>query len=296
MSSADFAAGLARVAWRQWTGIGVTGRIAPATNPIDPEALIALTGRLGEQDVRLRDAAIDWCIAAGHLVNGARLAQVAREMGVDGSEDVLGFVATVRAAGGPRWAVSAAAPFAYSARGKVHLSSLEQDARWLLRLRASVGINARADILACLLTEDDPIPVFELVRRTRFTRTNIDKTLAQLALAGQVDLLSSRRRDRKAGLSRSSSFASWPRPATRPEDWTTMFAVALRAMDLLEATVGFPDAVFGIEARSFLDDVRGPLAAAHVPAPSPAMSGTGFVDAMRAWIGGLPEVLDRRSG
>ncbi len=296
MTSADLASGLAQVAWRQWTGLGVTGRIAPATTPVDPEALIAFTGSLGERDVRLRDAAIDWCVAAGRLVNGARLSQVTREMGVDADEGVLRFVATVRAAGGPRWADSTAAPLAYSGRGKVQVSSLGQDARWLLRLRASVGVNARADILSCLLTEDDPILVVELVRRTRFARTNVDKTLAQLALAGQVELLSSGERDRKACLSSRSAFATWPRPSARPADWTTLYTVARQAMALVETTAAFPDAVFGIEARSFLDRVRGPLGAAHLLAPSPATTGAAFVEEMRVWIGSLPGLLDQLCG
>ena len=73
---------LTRVAWRQWTAIGVTGRIEPATAPVDPEALIILAARLGEQDARLRDAAIDWCVAAGHLVNGSRLTHIASGAGL----------------------------------------------------------------------------------------------------------------------------------------------------------------------------------------------------------------------
>jgi len=286
---------LTRVAWRQWTAIGVTGRIEPVTAPVDPEALIILTARLGDEDARLRDAAIDWCVAAGHLVNGSRLTHIASGAGLNDDTRLQQFLATVGAAGGPVWGGRDVAPMLYSARGTVNLTSLAGDARLLLRLRASVGVNARADILAWLLADDDAIAIPDLVAATHFTRTNIDKTLAVLELAGHVEVISSGERGRKVRLADGSPFRAWARPAVPVYDWPQLFDMALSAVALAPIAVEQPDAVFGIEAREFLDRWRPTLANAHVSAPPTLLTGAVFVAAARTWFAGLPAELDRLS-
>ena len=286
---------LARVAWRQWTGIGVTGRISPATAPVDPEALIVLTARLGSNDARLRDAAIDWCAAAGHLVNGSRLTRIASEDGLRGDPGYQQFLATVEHAGGPAWGARGIAPAPYSARGKVSLSSLAGDARLILRLRASVGVNARADILARLLADDEAVAITDLVAATHFTRTNIDKTLAMLELAEHVEVISSRERDRKVRLTDSSPFRAWGRPAAPVHDWPALFDMAMRSVAIVQIADQQPDAVFGIEARTFIERWRKTLADAHISSPPTSTAGSAFVAAARTWVSALPGEMDRLS-
>jgi hypothetical protein len=89
-------------AWIQWVALGVdaVGELDEAV--VDPEALIALTAELGDADARLRDVSTDWCVAFGRYVNGSRLKGVAEELGTP-SERIGEYVATVAAAGGPRW-------------------------------------------------------------------------------------------------------------------------------------------------------------------------------------------------
>lgn len=295
MTADQVLSALARVAWRQWTGIGVTGRISPATAPVDPEALIVLTARLGDHDARLRDAAIDWCVAAGHLVNGSRLTRIASEAGLHGDPDFGRFLATVGNAGGPAWGARDVAPAPHSARGKVSLSSLAGDARLLLRLRASVGVNARADILARLLADDEAVAITNLVAATHFTRTNIDKTLAVLELAGHVEVISSRERDRKVRLTDSSPFRVWGRPAAPVYDWPNLFDMAMRSVEIVQIADQQPDAVFGIEARAFIERWHKTLADARIPSPPISMSGPAFVATARTWTSALPGEMDRLS-
>jgi hypothetical protein len=287
---------LARVAWRHWTAIGVTGRIEPATAPVDPEALIILTAGLGDEDARLRDAAIDWCVEAGYLVNGSRLTHISSGAGLGDDAGLQQFLATVAAAGGPVWGGRDVAPAPHSARGKVNLTSLAGDARLLLRLRASVGVNARADILAILLGADAAISIPDLVAATHFTRTNIDRTLAVLELAGHVEVISSGERNRKVRLADGSPFRGWGRPAVPVYNWSDLFDLALRSATLARVADQQPDAVFGIEARAFIDRWRKTLADARVPAPATSMTGAAFVAAARLWTAGLLEELDRLSG
>lgn len=286
---------LARVAWRQWTGIGVTGRISPATAPVDPEALIVLTARLGDHDARLRDVAIDWCVAVGHLVNGSRLTRIVSDAGLRSDPDLQQFLATVSGAGGPAWGGREVAPAPHSARGKVRLSSLAGDARLLLRLRASVGVNARADILARLLADDDAVAITDLVAATHFSRTNIDKTLVVLELAGHVEVISSRERDRKVRLTDSSPFRAWGRPAAPVYDWPDLFDMAMRSVEIVQIADQQPDAVFGIEARAFIERWHRTLADAHIPSPLTSASGSAFVATARTWISALPGEMDRLS-
>lgn len=295
MTADQALAALARVAWRQWTGIGVTGRISPATAPVDPEALIVLTARLGNHDARLRDAAIDWCVAAGHLVNGSRLTRVASEAGLRSDRDFQQFLATVEHAGGPAWGARGVAPAPHSARGKVSLSSLAGDARLLLRLRASVGVNARADILLRLLADDEAVAIPDLVAATHFTRTNIDKTLAVLGLAGHVEVISSGERGRKVRLADSSPFRAWGRPASPVYNWPDLFDMAMRSVEIVQIADQQPDAVFGIEARSFIERWHKTLVDAHIPSPPTSMTGSAFVATARTWTSALPGVLDRLS-
>jgi hypothetical protein len=275
--------------------IGVTGRISPATAPVDPEALIVLTARLGNNDARLRDAAIDWCAAAGHLVNGSRLTRIASEDGLRGDPGYQQFLATVEHAGGPAWGARGIAPAPYSARGKVSLSSLAGDARLILRLRASVGVNARADILARLLADDAAVAITDLVAATHFTRTNIDKTLAMLELAEHVEVISSRERDRKVRLTDSSPFRAWGRPAAPVHDWPALFDMAMRSVAIVQIADQQPDAVFGIEARTFVERWRKTLADAHISSPPTSTAGSAFVAAARTWVSALPGEMDRLS-
>jgi hypothetical protein len=293
MTADQALAALARVAWRQWTGIGVTGRISPATAPVDPEALIVLTARLGNHDARLRDAAIDWCVAAGHLVNGSRLTRISSEAGLRSDPDYQRFLATVGDAGGPAWGGRDVAPAPYSARGKVSLSSLAGDARLILRLRASVGVNARADILARLLADDEAVAITDLVDATHFTRTNIDKTLAVLVLAEHVEVISSRERDRRVRLTDSSPFRAWGKPAAPVYDWPTLLDMAMGTVALVQIADQQPDAIFGIEARAFIERWHKTLVDAHISSPRTSMTGAAFVAAARTWTSALPGEMDR---
>ena len=81
MDAAIFRRSLTELAWRQWTALGVTGWTDEARQPVDPEALVVFTARLGDADVRMRDAATDWCVSYGEaFVNETRLRSVIREL------------------------------------------------------------------------------------------------------------------------------------------------------------------------------------------------------------------------
>jgi len=78
-------------------------------------------------------------------------------------------------------------------------------------------------------------------------------------------------------------------------DWPQLFDMALSAVALAPIAVEQPDAVFGIEARAFLDRWRPTLANAHVSAPPTLLTGAVFVAAARTWLAGLSAEMDRLS-
>ena len=60
--------------WRQWVQLGLSGEMPQAdTWAIDPEALLAITIRVGGRDPRLFDEVLDWLSLNGKLISVQRL-------------------------------------------------------------------------------------------------------------------------------------------------------------------------------------------------------------------------------
>ena len=65
------------VLWSAWSEMGVAGwRGRPFPLTIDPEALVLWTGCVGDEDARLRDEALDWCVRYSSLISRSRLQQM----------------------------------------------------------------------------------------------------------------------------------------------------------------------------------------------------------------------------
>ncbi len=287
---------LVRLAWRQWTALGVTGWSEADERPVDPEALIVLTARIGESDARLRDAATDWCVEAGHLINGSRLGQVVREIGGD-DPLVSRFFATVKAAGGPAWVKSEAEPRpGYVNRHKVHLTHLASPGRLVLRLRALLGVNARADIVAMLMGVEEPIAIADVARQTRFTRTNVDKAVAALALGGLVRVVERGARDTRVQLSLDAPLVEWLAVSQPVADWVSRFNVALQILELLDRVGSSPRAALGVEARRLLATIAPVLSRAMLTAPDERLIADAYLDSLDRWLGSLGSQLMARSG
>jgi len=66
-----------QLGWKHWTKLGVSGRERAGDQvDVDPEALILLTGFLGERDLRLIHNAAGWLVTNQHLVHKARLKKI----------------------------------------------------------------------------------------------------------------------------------------------------------------------------------------------------------------------------
>jgi DNA-binding transcriptional ArsR family regulator len=268
-------------AWIQWAALGVDATVERDDAVVDPEALIALTAELGDADARLRDLSTDWCVTYGRYINGSRLKQVARELGTPA--DAIGeYVATIAAAGGPRWPMATRPRPDYIRRDKARLDSAGSTARLRIRLRAAFGVNARADILAALLAASPGgLNAADLARATRFTKPNVASALDALLLAGLVTARPVAN-ERRFVLPPRIPVLPGLRPPVRQADWVARFAVALEALRFSDRDMS--TTVRAIEARRLVDLLANRISAERMPMPYVDARGDDFAMAFDHWV------------
>jgi DNA-binding transcriptional ArsR family regulator len=269
-------------AWTQWAALGVDAAVGRDDAAVDPEALIALTAELGDTDARLRDVSTDWCVAFGRYINGARLKQVARELGTPANA-IGEYVATVAAAGGPTWPMATRPRIDYVRRRKARLDSAGSEARMRIRLRAAFGVNARADILAALLAASPGgLSAADLARATRFTKPNVASALDALLLAGLVTARPVGN-ERRFALQPKVPILPGLRPPVAQPDWVKRFGVALEALRFLERE-DMSTTVRAIEARRLVDSLADGITDEGMPTPNFGAIGDDFADAFARWV------------
>ena len=269
-------------AWIQWTALGVDALVEKDDAVVDPEALVALTAEIGADDVRLLDVSSDWCVSYGTYINGSRLKRVAREM--KSPPGLIGeYAATVAKAGGPRWSMATEPRSGYFHRGKARLDTAASNGRLRVRLRAAFGVNARADVLAALLTRPlDEMRIADLARTTRFSKENVTVAVDALVLAGLVRIRSVGNERRASLATKSFLLPSLRGPIPQP-DWIHRFGPALLVLRFLEGSDLSPT-VFAIEARRVMDSARNPLSTEGAPILRDDAFGDEFMHAFRRWL------------
>ena len=209
--------------WSQWSFLGVAGDLRPGDNRIiDPEALVLVTTRFGRHDSRLLDESIDWLSRFGRRINLQRLQGLQRQWPGVVDARVLAAMAGVldRQVAHRKWRVlldraptpdeaeplffrSDGSPAATSGeaepaferhgllRGDLELRGMSRppDARLrenlLLTLRSLLGVNARAEIMAWLLTHDSGHPA-AIARSTGYFSKSIQQILNEMEESGQI--------------------------------------------------------------------------------------------------------------
>lgn len=147
---------LIRLAWRQWhTLMGSGLRTGPqATAALDPEALLLLSLGLRTQERRLDDLMLWWAEEGAFLLCTQRLQTLLAGFPPTLAHDVSWFARLAGRSGDRRWHnLARPTPAAGSERpgkGPRELHLLEPPTL-LLRLRAGLGVGAKADVLAFLL-------------------------------------------------------------------------------------------------------------------------------------------------
>jgi hypothetical protein len=175
------------VLWSAWSELGVAGwrsRVFPRT--IDPEALVLWTGCMGDEDARLRDEALDWCIRHSSLISRSRLQRMLKLWPVN--EAWGSFAGTLGSQTGQRWP-GASKPQRFTASRKSELLVDQRPALAAIRLRCLFGTTARAELLRILLAASPSRrwSISELATEACYTKGNVAEALESLRLGGVLE-------------------------------------------------------------------------------------------------------------
>ncbi len=172
--------------WRQWDVLGAmadSGRQPEAI--VDPEALLLLSFSLSRFEHRLSDMTGWWAQVGSQLTSLQRLLSLADRF--PGAEDGLAaFAAAAFGAGDRRWRRHAAPDYQNHGRALKGPESpnLFSPVAMLLRVRAGIGLGAKADILAFLIcTSPREATIAEISDATGYSTQAIRVATADLLAA-----------------------------------------------------------------------------------------------------------------
>jgi hypothetical protein len=315
--------------WHQWSSIGVAGSaLADGNHVIDPEALILATTRFGRYDSRLMDEAIDWLMKFGQRISLQRLQGLQKQWPGVADPRVLGGLADLlgeqavhrkwRVLGGhtakenpESFFIDAADPRAPTfdvadptfenhglLRGKIVLRRMSRapdphDRQNLIfTLRGLLGVNARAEIIAWLLTHDSGHPA-AIARSTGYFSKSVQQSLNEMAESAQITAVrigrekhfSISRRDEWQALlygnaERAVGFPCWV-------EWMPLFFAITRFAETLgkPSLTGKSESFQAIHLREALEDATPALAQAgrlHSMRAHPELRGHALITALLA--------------
>ena len=294
--------------WHQWTSIGVAGYPRPGDDRIiDPETLLLATTRFGRHDSRLMDESIDWLAKFGRRISLQRLQGLHRSWPGVADSRVLAAVAEVlgQQVAHRKWRVIAdrasetsepeslflrndgtpAIPFGEAdpvflnhglLRGTLELRGMSQAPaartreNLIFTLRALFGVNARAEILAWLLTHDSGHPA-AIARSTGYFSKSIQQILNEMEESGHVHSVRHGREKHFRVRAADWQFLLPPPPDGRSAfprwvDWMPLFAAITRFAETL-ALPGIDEQsghFQAIKLREALDEAMPALVSAGV--------------------------------
>lgn len=254
MSMSEFSARLKdrslELAWSLWAELGVSGWERHHSNlAIDVEPLILFTAALCYTDPRLRDEALDWCIRYGELVSVSRLQNLLAGGFGDFRQSFGPFAATVNAHARHRWP-DATTAHPYQPTGRSRLADLRRPALVQLRLRALLGVSARAEVFRLLFA--DPrraASAADLTNDACYVKRSVADALENLRVGGFLEALRVRNQLRYK-LTRTDALigAFGPLPPVFPS-WQAAFLVLNELIHYGERVEDAPLEVAAAEAR-----------------------------------------------
>lgn len=214
------------MAWSLWAELGVDGSSRRHDwQAVDLEPLILFTAHLGAADSRLRANSIDWCIANARFASAFRLRNLAREASTATRESFGRYAATVNAHAKVPWP-SHGDPLALWPSDHIGTPDLRRPSLIQMRLRALVGVSARAEILRLLLANPEKArSASSLAEMAGYGKGSVAQTLDMLTMAGIVNVQPAGNR-LEYRLARAADLAQalqWL-PSTFP-DWWPIFKV-----------------------------------------------------------------------
>lgn len=297
--------------WRQWGAVGVAGSSRDRDAWIvDPEALLLVTTTFGRYEPRLFDEVLDWLDTNSQAINLQRLQNLSETLG---QRSVLNGMAAhlTRRTINNKWRTllrdikpAAATELLFPdvpvvgeqddlfaqhgwRRGPVKLRQLSQSpnpdqvTNLLFKLRSLFGVQARAEVMAFLLTNEAGHPA-EMAERLAYFPRSIQTTLNDMERSGHV--LSGRSgREKRFWLRREEwrFLITWQAPQRefpRWIDWASRFAALEAVWKFLNKAElnSAPAGVQAIELRAMLEKLSPEFLREHVQSPAGA-GGAEFV-------------------
>lgn len=263
--------GMLALAWSLLGGIGVASRLRHHEDwLVDPEAALMLAALLGEEDARLSDEALAWAVANADLLSRGRMkAILSRWEAVIDARAWNRFATSLRRATGGSWPGARDDNGRAAVRDRRPVPLTGSASRLGLRLRAAVGVGARAEVLAVMLTRAErEFAAGELAVFAQTTKRNTAATLQTLARSGTV-----RRRQRgNKACYRLTAATPWtelvgPVPAVAVA-WVPLLTSLWRVSDWLRGAHPTDARVERIELRTLLERTETDWQASGLALPS----------------------------
>ena len=214
------------LAWSLWAELGVDGATRRHDwQAVDLEPLVIFTAHLDGADHRLRASTIDWCITNTRFASAFRLRHLA-ERASPATRAAFGrYSATVRAHAKAPWP-GEGDPLTLFHPERIGSPDLRRPSLVQLRLRALVGVSARAEVLKLMLADPErPQPASTLAEDAAYGKGSVAQALEMLTMAGIVQVQPHRNRllYRLARPGELAQTLQWL-PSTFP-DWWPIFSV-----------------------------------------------------------------------
>jgi hypothetical protein len=271
------------LAWSLWGELGVDGRLRRHDwQAIDLEPLIIFTAAIGNLDSRLRANSMDWCIANARFASAFRLRNLAEQAGADTRAAFGRYAATVKAHAKVPWP-SLGDPLAIWTSERIGELDLRRPSLIQLRLRALIGVSARAEILKLMLADPDlGQTASSLAEAAAYGKGSVVQALDMLTMAGIVGVKPAANRMvyRLARPAELVDVLKWL-PATFP-DWAPIFRVteALVAFGRIRSTKPLARTA---DVQSTIQSIAHDLERLGIADQVPRAAGPGSVTEFEHW-------------
>jgi DNA-binding transcriptional ArsR family regulator len=268
--------------WSLWAELGVSGwRRRHQKWGIDPEPLVVFTAWIGDSDPRLRDESLDWCITFGRYLSRARLRNLLKS-GDEKSREAFGsYAATVNAHSALNWPHATKAR-KFSPTGRSRKEDFTEHAMLALRLRALLGVSARAETIRVLMGAHTPLTASEIASQIDYTKRNVADALESLHLAGLVSSEPHGNLIRYRLTRREIRSVVTPLPSLFPL-WKSVFRVVEGLLSIDTREDAFTKAARAVEARRLIETTRADIRNAGLRQPDLTTIGEDFWDVFMDW-------------
>jgi len=248
----------------------------PPTALIDPEALLLLSFTMSKHERRLEDMWRWWAHAGSPLTSVARIRALAEGF-PDREAGMASFAASAVDQGDRRWRKYAeeAEPSTFRSVKGPDLPNLFSPPALLLRIRAGIGLGAKADILTFLICRSPrESTIAEIADATAYSTQTVRVATGDLLMAGfayEVDERPARLTARAEAWSElllndhSNGSDAWP----KWRHWADLFRFLVESVRWLEASENSSRYVQSSAARDLHERHRTALRMARIEMPRP---------------------------